>query len=525
MRFVFFTLEETYLQALDRATALARAQTGYPFDVTSYPANRLAQPAVRAAAATALAQADAIFASMLFFDDHVRPVADLLAPVQAAQPHLPVLVVNSAPELLERTRLGSLRLDEGWAARLVAREGARRGDRSSPEPSAGSDLGRRLLGLSRSLPRLLGRVPGVSGDLARYLQALQYWVHGTPENLANLLLLLATHYGPAPARRALAGQTVAPPRVMPQAAIFHPDAPEPFTSLTMYRRWRAAQGRPSGAAAAGTIGLLALRSSILTGNTAHVAAVVAALEARGLEPIPAYAGGLDMRTAMRRFFAAPDDPAPADTTGVDVLVNLSGFALVGGMAHNEAALAVAELSRLDRPLLTGIPLNFQSLADWAASPTGITPVQIAMQMAVPELEGAVEPVVYGGVSTSGNPDFVPDPANVDRLAGRAARWAHLARKTPAARKVGIVLFNFPPNGGAVGSAAYLAVFPSLLRLLHALADAGYTVEVPPDAETLRCLIVEGNAPEFGTPANVAAALPVAEYRRLCPWHGEITAGG
>ncbi|HUS13649.1 MAG TPA: cobaltochelatase subunit CobN, partial [Chloroflexia bacterium] len=520
MHIVVFTLEETYLHALDGAVGLATRPGAGALTLAGYAVSRLAHPEVRAAAAADLARADAVVASMLFFEEHVAPVMALLDEVQAARPTLPVLILTSAPDLLARTRLGSLRLDQGWAARVMARAGARRPIPGAADPGTG----RRMLGLTRALPRLLARVPGASSDLARYLQLMQYWVHGTPDNLANLLRTLAVHYGPPATRAAFKGTTIAPPVIMPAAAIFHPAAPEPFTSVAAYRRWRAGQGMPSGAAAAGTVGLLSLRSTMLTGNTAHVTALVEALDAAGLEPLPTYAGGLDMRAAMRRFMAPPGAPGEGDAAPVDVLINLSGFPLVGGMAHNEARLAEAELARLDRPLLTGVPLNFQSLAGWRASPTGITPVQIAMQLAVPELEGAVEPIVYGGVAEGGT-QFEAEPASVARLAARAGRWARLARKPPAARKIAITIFNLPPNGGAGGSAAYLAVFPSLYRILQELEAAGYAVDMPPDTEALRRLIVEGNAPEFGTPANVAAVLAPADYRRLCPWHPAITAGG
>jgi magnesium chelatase subunit H len=523
MRFVFFTLEETYLEALRRAALLAQERAGAPFVVDAYTAGALARPEVQAAAAAALRQADAVFASMLFFEEHVAPLVALLEESPPAGARVPIVALNCAPDLLSRTRLGGLRLDAGWAARLMSRAGARRAARRAPT-EAGSDVGRRLLGLTRSLPRLLRAAPGAPSDLGRYLQFMQYWVHGTPANLANLLLSVAAHYGPPDARAALARVAIPPPVEMPAAAIFHPDAPGPFTSVAAYRAWRAGRGLPS-ARPGGVVGLVSLRSSILTGATAHVDALVRALDAEGLEPIPTYAGGLDMRGATRRFFAPPGPDRADGTVAIDTLVNLSGFPLVGGMAHSDAPLAEAELRRLDRPLLTGIPLNFQSLSDWRASPTGVTPAQIAMQIALPELEGAVEPTVYGGAAEHGARDFAPESANVARLAARAAHWARLARKAPAARKLAVVVFNFPPNGGAVGSAAYLAVFPSLLRLLRELAAAGYDVAPPPDVETLRRLIVEGNATEFGTPANVAAALAPADYRRLCPWHDEISAAG
>ncbi len=462
---------------------------------------------------------------MIFFDEHVVPLTELLAGLSARRPDVPVVIVNSAPSLLRATRLGSVHLDSGRLATLLGRERPRPTAARGPD----GDLARRLLALTRGLPRLLRRLPGAPGDVSRYLQLMQYWIHGTPANLAGLLLTLAAHYGPPSARAALAGRTIPQPQIMPAAAIFHPDAPGVFADVAAYRAWRAGAGLAAGPAAAGTVGLLALRSAILPGNTAHVDALIRALDAAGLEPVPAYAGGLDMRAATRRFFApsgsGASGAAQEGAAPLDVLLNLSGFALVGGMAQSEPALAEAELRRIDRPLVTGIPLNFQSLADWTASPTGITPVQVAMQLAVPELEGAVEPVVYGGLDAATGRTFAPEPANVARLADRVAGWARLARTPPARRRVAIVLFNFPPNGGAIGSAAYLAVFPSLYRILQELQDSGYAVDLPPDAETLRRMVVEGNALEFGTPANVAAALPAADYRRLAPWHAAISAGG
>src|SRR4051812_25171923 len=216
MHVVFFTLEETYLQALERAATLATNSSGLPFTVAAYPVTRLARAETQAAAAADLACADAVFASMIFFDEQVALVADLLRVTQGARPDLPVVVVTSAPELMKYTHLGSLRLDAGWTRRLLARAESRRTPReeppaptgSAPERSAGPALGRQLLGLTRALPRLLRRLPGAPADLARYLLLMQYWVHGTPDNLAGLLLTLAAHYGPPTACQALAGRAI-----------------------------------------------------------------------------------------------------------------------------------------------------------------------------------------------------------------------------------------------------------------------------------------------------------------------------
>src|SRR5690242_2340996 len=101
MHYVFFTLEETYLQALERAATLAAQGSRLSWTVAAYPVTRLARPEVRTQAVADLARADAVFASMIFFDEQVALVADLLRPVQVARPDLPVVIVNSAPDLLK----------------------------------------------------------------------------------------------------------------------------------------------------------------------------------------------------------------------------------------------------------------------------------------------------------------------------------------------------------------------------------------------------------------------------------------
>ena len=67
----------------------------------------------------------------------------------------------------------------------------------------------------------------------------------------------------------------------------------------------------------------------------------------------------------------------------------------------------------------------------------------------------------------------PEPERIDRLADRVARLVALRHTPVAERKVAIVLFNFPPNSGAAGTAAHLSVFESLFNTLSAMRDEGY----------------------------------------------------
>jgi magnesium chelatase subunit H len=209
---------------------------------------------------------------------------------------------------------------------------------------------------------------------------------------------------------------------------------------------------------------------------------------------------------------------------VDAVISLTGFSLVGGPAYNDTDAAQALLEKLDVPYLAVQGLEFQSLQDWEASTTGLMPVEATMMVAIPELDGATGAMVFGGrsdVAKDGESDMQPHPERVVRLADRVERLVSLRRSSKAERKVAIVLFNFPPNSGATGTAAHLSVFESLFNTLRAMRDEGYSVELPESHEALRDAVLSGNATQFGAEANVHHRIPVDDHVRSEPWLDEI----
>ena len=89
----------------------------------------------------------------------------------------------------------------------------------------------------------------------------------------------------------------------------------------------------------------------------------------------------------------------------------------------------------------------------------------------------------------------------------------------------IVLFNFPPNSGAMGTAAHLSVFESLFNSLSAMKQAGYDVDLPESAEVLRDTLLTGNAEEYGAEANVHATISVDDHVANEPYLEEIERSG
>jgi len=456
-----------------------------------------------------IAGGDIVIATMLFMEEHFLPV---LPALQARREHCDAMVcAMSAGEVMKLTRMGRFAMDakaSGPMALLKRLRGKRKGD-GSQAPASGAAQMKML----RRLPQILRFIPGTAQDVRAYFLVLQYWLAGSEDNIANLLRLLVERYADGE-RRALRETVKADaPIDYPEVGVYHP-------ALKQRMNVDARALRRDGAA--GTVGLLLMRSYLLAGNSAHYDGVIAALEARGLNVIPAFASGLDARPAVERFFLdAQGRPV------VDAVVSLTGFSLVGGPAYNDAKAAEDLLARLDVPYLAAMPVEFQSLAQWQASSRGLLPVEATMMVAIPELDGATGSMVFGGRAQGAEQgaahDMVVAAERAAMLAARVHKWVALRRRARAERKVGIVLFNFPPNAGAAGSAAFLAVFESLWNLLAALRREGYAVELPDSVNALRECIIKGNAERFGAGANVHARIATDTHVRREAWLSQIEA--
>ena len=374
---------------------------------------------------------------------------------------------------------------------------------------AGSNA-RGQMKMLRQVPKLLKFIPGTAQDVRAYFMSLQYWLAGSEENLASMVRLLVGRYACGDRAHLAGSMRAAPPVEYPEVGLYHPHAPgrivEQLAQLPSHG--------PNG-----SVGVLLLRSYALSSNAQHYDGVITALEAKGLRVIPAFASGLDQREAVQTYFTR-DGRAT-----VDAVVSLTGFSLVGGPAYNDSKAAEELLANLDVPYVTAHPVEFQTLEQWQDDPRGLLPVEATMMVAIPELDGGIWPMTFGGRSTSVTEerrrDMVAHPERTAMLAARVARLVTLRRKARADRKIAVVLFNFPPNAGTVGSAAYLSVFASLLNTLRGMRDAGYDVEVPASVDALRDKLLQGNAPIYGSNANVAARMPADEHVRRQRWLDEI----
>jgi len=436
-----------------------------------------------------IAAGDIIVVTMLFMEDHFQPVLQAL---RDRREHCDAMVcAMCASEMVKLTRLGGFSMDGSQSGPLALLKRLRGG--KTPARNGGAAQMKML----RRIPQFLRFIPGTAQDVRAYFLTLQYWLAGSEENILNMVRFLVSRYALRQAGTK-SPLRAAPPAEYPETGVYHPRMPCRFSESE-------AQLEPRGKD--GTVGLLLLRSYLLAGNHGHYDGVIAALEKRGLRVIPAFAAGLDARPAIEKFFVKNG------VVQIDALVSLTGFSLVGGPAYNDSKAAEDTLAALDVPYVAAHPLEFQTLEEWQSSERGLLPVESTIMVAIPELDGATSPMVFGGRSqtVASAKDMVVHPERAGMLAARVAKLIAMRLTPRAERKVGVVIFNFPPNAGNTGTAAYLSVFESLFGTLRALKNSGYKVEMPVSVEALRDQVINGNAAKYGALANVHRRVPVNDH--------------
>ncbi|MEB3320776.1 MAG: magnesium chelatase subunit H [Cyanobium sp.] len=466
-----------YRQAAERAMARC---SGLQIRVFSDHDLRRRDPALL----DALSGADVLFASLIFDFDDVEWLSQRAAEIPVR------LVFESALELMALTRLGRFAIGAG--------------SRGMPRPvralldkfGSGREEDRlaAYVGFLKVGPKLLRFLPSQRAqDLRRWLVLYGYWNAGGAENVTALFLYLARHCldlecGPVP-----------PPQDTPAMGLVHPDHPEVFRRpgdyLAWFRRTRP-QSRP-GREDWPVVGLLLYRKHVITAQP-YLSQLIRAFEADRLVPLPVFINGVEGHMAVRDWMTSASEPVAATGTpegqaggarrqavAVDAIVSTIGFPLVGGPAGSMQAGRREEVAqRILRakgvPYVVAAPLLIQDLHSWTRQ--GIGGLQSVVLFALPELDGAIDPVPLGGLVGD---RILLIPERLKRLTGRLNAWIALRRKPPAERRVAIVLYGFPPGYGATGTAALLQVPDSLMALLRAMAAQGYQLgPLPTSGEEL-----------------------------------------
>lgn len=513
IKVVYVVLESQYQSALSQAVrVINKNHPNVAIEISGYLIEELRSPENYEEFQKDVETANIFIASLIFIEDLAQKV------VEAVQPHrdrLDVAVVfPSMPEVMRLNKMGSFSMAQlGQSKSAIAQFMRKRKEKS------GAGFEDAMLKLLRTLPQVLKFLPMEKAQDARnFMLSFQYWLGGSPENLENFLLMLADKYVLKNSHTPdCASLQYDAPVVYPDIGIWHPLSMTMFEDVKEYLNWynsRKDISKDLQDPLAPCIGLVLQRTHLVTGDDAHYVAMVQELEAMGARVIPVFAGGLDFSKPVDAYFYEPTTKSPL----VDAVISLTGFALVGGPARQDHPKAIEALKRLNRPYMVALPLVFQTTEEWMDSDLGLHPIQVALQIAIPELDGAIEPIILSGRDgATGKAIALQD--RIEAIAKRAFKWANLRRKPKLQKKVAITVFSFPPDKGNVGTAAYLDVFGSIYEVMKALKNNGYDVQdLPENAQALMQEVIHDAQAQYSSPElNIAYRMSVPEYEALTPY--------
>ncbi|MFE2600804.1 cobaltochelatase subunit CobN [Streptomyces sp. NPDC059396] len=435
------------------------------------------------------------------------------------------LALDELPGLLEGVDLVVVRLLGGLRAwqdgidLLLGNTAPDRHHSPGQEPSPGQDPGQNPL--ADALRAAPARPPVVvlTGEQAPDAQLMEastvpigiaaeahaYLAHGGPANLEQLARFLSDTV-------LLTGHGFEPPAAAPTWGRVH----RRVETLTF-----VSAARP-------IVAVLYYRAHHLSGNTAFIDALSEAVEEAGGRAVPVFVSSL----------RAPEPELLKALSGVDVIITT--VLAAGGTRPAEASAGgddeawdAGALAALDVPILQALCLT-SSRADWEASDEGLSPLDAASQVAVPEFDGRLitVPFSFKELDPEGLPVYVADPERAARVAGIAVRHGRLRHRLNADKRIALVLSAYPTKHSRIGNAVGLDTPASAVALLRELRDAGYdfgTEAVPGlesgDGDELIYALIEagGHDQEWLTEEQLArnpVRIPASDYRR---WYGQLPA--
>ncbi|WJR35779.1 cobaltochelatase subunit CobN [Mycobacteroides immunogenum] len=311
---------------------------------------------------------------------------------------------------------------------------------------------------------------------------------------------------------------------------FEPPATNPAWGVLARDSARAADSGP-------TVAVLYYRAQQLAGNTAYIDALCTAIENHGGRALPVFCASL--RTAPSELL---ETLSAADAMVVTVLAAGGATPASVGAGGSDDEWNVAHLAALDIPILQGLCLT-SPREDWGANDDGMSPLDVATQVAVPEFDGRIitVPFSFKEIDSDGLITYVPDAERCARVAGIALRHAKLRSIPAGERRVAVVFSAYPTKHARIGNAVGLDTPASAVALLTAMRDAGYDVgadgDIPGlpvtgrpaqegDGDTLIHTLIErgGQDPDWLTADQLAGNPIRVSARQYREWFARLSPG-
>jgi cobaltochelatase CobN len=218
--------------------------------------------------------------------------------------------------------------------------------------------------------------------------------------------------------------------------------------------------------------ILFYRAVLEGAGTATLQALIDGLEKRGLTPIPIVISSLkspDCATFVRTALGALQPAA---------IFNLTGFAL----GLNDLTSEKNPFALTDAPVIQLVQGSRPPIM-WEADPRGLTSKDLAMQVVLPEIDGRIGALLVGHKAEAvwhartqcPLTAFTPEPDGIARAVDLAQNYARLRAKSPAERKIALVLANYPLKDGRLANGVGYDAPQSSVEILRHLSDAGYDI--------------------------------------------------
>lgn len=409
--------------------------------------------------ARVIQEADCVFMSMIQFRDQVDWFKTQL---ECGRPDKTIFVFESMPEAMSLTRVGSYVVGDGKAGMPeMVKKVAKILVKGRDEDALYGYM--KLMKLMRTI---LPLVPSKARDFKNWLMVYSYWMQPTPENIANMFRFILREYYNEPVS---VGAIVD----VPNMGLYHPDAPAYFRDLRSFKSWSKKRGVNFDRGQ--KIAMLFFRKHLIQEKT-YIDNTIRVFEKHGLQVYPAFVMGVEGHVLVRDWLLKEK---------LDLLLNMMGFGLVGGPAGSTKPGIAAEarheiMSGLDAPYIVAQPLLTQDFHSWRDF--GVSPMQITFTYSIPEMDGAICPVILGALR-DGKVETVPE--RLERLALLVKQWLRLRATPKRDKKLAFVVYDYPPGLGKKASAALLDVPRTLFAVLQRLKREGYHVgELPASVEEL-----------------------------------------
>lgn len=289
-------------------------------------------------------------------------------------------------------------------------------------------------------------------DNAIVAQAFGYLAQGGIGNYENFVRYISD---------SLSGSTLGflPPTVVPEVGVFSPR--------------EAGQDSPR-------IVIIFYRAHFISGNTLFIESLRDEMAKAGLNVFPVYCyslrGGRGSRGSVFELISSlkPD---------VIVTTVLAG----GSMDSSNDTWDVAEMEALGVPIVQAI-VSSSSRASWQSRTSGLVPMDVTMQVAIPEFDGRIISVPFSFKEIVDTDDsygshasaYRVDKDRAQRIVGLTARLGRLRKKANSEKRIAIVMSAYPTKASRLGNAVGLDTPASVIKLLHLLRENGFSVERIPE---------------------------------------------